>query len=65
MNEIEANQLIVAVNKGQLNFYGIQKVKIKKYIPIEYGNLHLSQGIGNRIRHYKRLLSSGDVMKML
>ena len=65
VDEEESDTLIVKVNSGKFTALGIQKVKIKKLLPIGGATTYPAMGFGERIRHYKRVLSSGDVKGML
>lgn len=65
VDEQESDTLIVKVNSGKFTALGIQKVKIKKLLPIGGATTYPAMGFGERIRHYKRVLSSGDVKGML
>lgn len=65
MEETAANQLIIAMNTGQLAKLGIHNAKIKKFLPQESVLPTGATGLKERLRYYKGLLSSGDAVKML
>jgi len=65
IDEVEATKLVVAVNTGKLAALGIQNVKVKKLLPLDGETTHPTMGFPNRLRYYKRVLSSGDAKKML
>ncbi|PHN07814.1 type I restriction endonuclease subunit R, EcoR124 family [Flavilitoribacter nigricans] len=65
MDETEANQLLQAVNSGQLAAFGIERVKLKKFLPLYRPSTPVSMDAGEKLRHYKNVLSSGHTRQLL
>ena len=65
MDEVEANQLIFAVNSGKLIPLGIQKINIKKFLPLGGERETSSMKFKDRLRYYKKILVKGEIKRML